>query len=354
MIVFWVLHSLEDFDEFRTRHSTQFKDMYKFCVFWYLMGALAAGNAVLGCVLLFNGMRHLPCFVILWKVFAQAVKTTLYFSIVVILAIAIFSLGAMWCFGSRVQQLSRWYSAFGTLAYSLITSKDHFSVYEDMRDVSSTLAGIWTVVWIVISFLILINMCVALLTVPFVVISKRKAHEEALERFFPLTTSLTYFQSKVRCLWKDPDTLEPVHKLLHVYYVWRPHLVGIDLDALRIKVDKLVDRKEFLFKVSDAMEFFPRRSQEQSYWEAVSWMKSLGRTLGGKMHVPGKSQGNGWHAADTLAGMGMAAAQVKPKSTSFEIKMATQSISQLEEEILGLGLQLRKILPTGAPKARYV
>lgn len=353
IIITWFVNAMKDRDDFKKRNATEFKDLNEFCSSFRAMGTMAALSIVFGCLQLFNGMRLLPGFSLLWKAFAQSVKTTLQFSLVVLLAVAFFSFGAMWRFGARIPQLSRWYSAFGIFVHSLITSKDHFSVYDDMRDVNSTIASFLTIVWILTSCLIFINMCISILTVSFLLSSKRKSHEEDLEHFFPLATVSTYLQSKVHCLWKDPDTLEPVHRLLHTQYVWTPHLHGIDLDALGVKVDALVDRKEFLFKVSDAMEFFPHCSEEESYWQAVSWMRSLGRALGGKMTVPGKNR-DSFSARDTLQEMGSVATKVKPKTTSFEITMATQSISQLEEEILGLGLQLRKIVPIGAPKARYV
>lgn len=156
-------------------------------------------------------------------------------------------------------------------------------------------------------------------------------HEQMLEVAFPPASFLTYLRSKAPRLWKDPDIVEEVRKLMHEVRVWRAHLQYVDVDTLQSTTTELVAQGKTALMVKDVMKLFPHKLEEESYKRAAGWIQSLSISLSVKMQ-------------DDL----------EARSTALEVNLLTQGFCKLEEEIYGLGHQLRRVIPQGAPKARVV
>jgi hypothetical protein len=333
VFILWIAYTSQDRERLRKRNLTQFEDMYTVCRDARSMGNFAALSAVLACVHLFKGIGTLTCFSRLWRVFARSIHIALQCMLIVALGTLTLAWGAMWLFGSRVKAFSTWYLAFGRISHSMVAGSHFLSVFGQMEDASTTMARLWLIAWVIVATLILANIIISILTSANFSVSKCMSCEEKLESDFPLATLQTYLRLKVLWLWKiqDPDALEPIRKLLRDLEVWNLHLSSIDASVLDSRVDTLVQQGATLFNVADAMEFFPGGSEEESYWRAVQWMKSISIAAGVKMQeVHGK------------------------KSTTLGVRLLTQCFSSLEEEILGLGLQLRRLAPHAAPKAQII
>lgn len=331
-IYLWVMHRLEDHTAFRKRDANQFNDMYTACNGFKAASQFAALSVLLACVQLLRVLKVFNAFSTVYEVLIHSVKMLVPFSLILILGLVMFGFSAMWLFGARVPGLHTWYHTFGLLSFSLTAGKDNLYVFEQMREASNTVAGLWMIVWTVGSTLVFINMFVAVLTTTTMAMRRKVQFEQQLEQTFPPASFMTYLRTKLpsRCI-KDPDKLEPMHKLQHDVQAWRMHLKRIEVDKLAELVDKLVIGGKLVLKLQDALELFPHKMPEVSYMQAAEWMNSISSELGVSMR-------------DTEV----------QKSTADEVNLLAQGYLKLEEEIAGIGHQLRRLVPDGIPKATAI
>jgi len=331
IIVIWAMRGLLDSAPFRSRHPTQFQDMYTMCHSSNVAASLGALPVLLACLQLVRTLKVFPVFSNVCEVLAHAVSKILPFTLAIFVSLVMFGVSTMWLFGARVHGLHTWYHAFGILFHSLTSGTHNLYVFAQMSDVNSSLAGLWMIAWVLLSTLVVINMFVALMTSSIFTITKRMPHEQMLEVAFPPASFLTYLKSKAPRLWKDPDIVEVVRKLMHEVRVWKAHLKYINIDTLQSVTTTLVAQGKTALMVKDVMKLFPHPVEEESYKRAAGWMQSLSVSLGVKMQD-----------------------ELETRTTALEVNLLTQGFCKLEEEIYGLGHQLRRVIPNGAPKARVV
>merc|ERR1712113_135886 len=131
----------------------------------------------------------------------------------------------------------------------------------------------------------------------------------------------TYFRTRISFIWKDPDILELCREEFHQEQAWKKYLAMVDNRKLDQTIQALVDKNAWNFEVRDAMELFPHENDAESYRRAVEWMKGL------------------------AAGVGIKMRRLRPKpSTRFEIRVLMDRLARLEEETLGLTMQLQDVV----------
>lgn len=327
-IAFYVMHVLEDQSFFQSRHVTEFKDMYSVCHSFNVAGNFASLGMVMACFQLVRAFRAFESFSHIYELLARCARVVFPFLLNVLLGLILLSFSAMWLFGARVRGLHTWYHSLGVLAHSMATGKHSLFTYEGMKDANTSVAGIWMITWILLSSFIFFNMFVSCSSQAASIIRKKISLQQRYQTSFPTASFLTYLKSKVPCLWRDPDTIEPIHKLLHEVNVWNAHLCDVDAEKLQEIVDMLICEGQTLLRVQHLMPLFIQKDEKERYCRAAAWIKSLSTSLGVRM-------------ADTE----------HVASVPFEVKMLAQGFGKLEEEIYGLGHQLRRVLPNGAPKA---
>ena len=152
---------------------------------------------------------------------ASSVKKVVPLVLVLVLGLVLFSFSAMWLFGARVHGLHTWYRALGVLSHSLAAGKHNLYLFEQMSDVSTSVAGVWMMVWILLSSFVFTNMFVSVLSSAMFAIRGQKPHEHKLAESCPAASFTTYLKAKVPRLWRDPDTQELIRILMVEVYVWK-------------------------------------------------------------------------------------------------------------------------------------
>lgn len=330
-IALWLQHGTADHTMFQSRHAAVFHDLYSTCHIFNVAANFASLTMVLASIQLATSLKVYPGFLTVYRVLGHSVSMVVPYVFVIACGTFTFALSAMWMFGERIEGLHTWYHAIGLLSHSLAVGKQTLYVYDQMVEGSAAAAGIWMVLFILVVAFIWLNMIVSLVTSSMQIVSRQRPLEENLMRSFPVASFKTYLMGKVPWLWRDPDTMEPVKRLLLEEAAWREHLKYIDVEKLQDLVGKLVPEGKRVLQLADIMTLFLDEDEERSYRTAATWAISISRTLGVSMEDPQQK-----------------------RSLLFEADLLTQGVSSLEEEVYGLGLQLRRTFPKEAPRAKMV
>jgi hypothetical protein len=328
MIAKWLEYVLSERDVFRSRNVKDFHDLYPIALTYNSTTYVAGFNVIWCGVKLFKYMRfHSRC-LLLWDVLAHALRSIIPFAICACLIISGFAWAGTWIFGTRVYVFHTWNLSVGFLLKWIITGPFYthrgttHHAYQSMLDAAPTGAGIWSFAWVIVSAVTLINLFIAILINSFQKMSARLRNQEKAESYFEMPPWSLYFASKLAFLSRDFDFKEVLDDMESDARAWRYGLSLVDKDQLRKFLLQLCQEGVYDFEVQDAMQLFPHSDEFASYKSAVAWMRGVSESTGLKMK-----------RTEKLA------------STERDIEVLTEQVARLEEEILGLVLQLQKVAP---------
>uniref|UniRef100_A0A7S1JMP3 Polycystin cation channel PKD1/PKD2 domain-containing protein n=1 Tax=Vitrella brassicaformis TaxID=1169539 RepID=A0A7S1JMP3_9ALVE len=160
ILVYWSRFLLEDRFQYLEFSPTEYRDPGKVIELFTFTSAVAAVNVIIGCFTIFKYLQVNPKLSLLWVALSNAAVDILPFIMVFFLVTIGFTFAGHWLFGTRVAGFHTWGESFSTLLRSLTGEYD----YESLQLADSAAAPAYTVGWIFIVTLVLINMFIAILT----------------------------------------------------------------------------------------------------------------------------------------------------------------------------------------------
>jgi len=331
VIVCWLDYRMRDTSAFKLQHRDEFKDLYTVCSSSNNQTGFAAFAVVLAFVHVLKFFRVYSPFLMIWQVFVKSLRLLQCFAVVMMLGIFAFLLSGNWLFGTRVYAFCTWPSTLGFLVQSMIAgfvtmqNGETQKVNLQMEEAKEGVARLWTMVWVLVSELIIFNMFVAILVSSFGSVSNRTKHCQHLEKQYPVRPWGFFFKSKCICIVRDPDAREPIHDMVRQVKAWGGCFKKVDRGKLEAVALDAAARGATDFEAKDAMQLFPHSNETESLRRAAAWMRELSKLTGQKVH----------HAAS-------------PPSSADEIKKLMERLASLEEEAMGLTLQVKGVLTQGS------
>lgn len=324
----WVDFLLRDRNVFKIRSTTDFHDLYSLCVDSGAFPELAAFSVVWSTVKLFKISVFYQRLNLAWEAMEHAVRPLLCLCVVILLFFLGFAFSGHWIFGQRIHDFHTWELTVGYLFKSIVDGPlstrqgVQTSVFPEMMTTDPNGSIVWGIAWVIIAFVVLLNLFIAILVNSFMTMSARFRNRDRAEAGFEMPPWFLYFRSKLPCLNQDPDTKEVVDEMSNEAKAWRNMLQAVDREQLWSLLLLRVAKEEFDFEVADAMLLFPNSDEYESYVTARAWMKEVEATTGLKMKRTEAEQ-----------------------SSIREISVLTEKIGKMEEEILGLVSQLNCVVP---------
>jgi len=324
IVVGWLVYLISDRSTFQMQHPTEFKDLYSVCSRYDATTSFAAISVIWAFVQVARCIRPHPPTMLLWQGLAHAVAALLPFTMIVLICIVAFSHSGAWVFGAQVYDFHTWVQTVGFLLRSMIaglTTKrqgQEVQVMEAMIDVKPAFAYLWTVMWTLISELVIFNMFVAILVASFASVAARSRCAKQLESDFPSPTWASYFRSKFSRFQSNPEVCMRLRTMHAEEQAWQAHLAVVDRDRLQALVLDCVARGAQDLQLKDAAKLFPHQDAPESYRQAAAWMTSLAEALG----------------------MELQRTPCRP-STAQEVRVLMAKVAKLEEEALLLIAQLK-------------
>jgi len=316
---------------FRLRHPTEFKDMYAACSPFAFVHVFAAIAAVCSCIHIFRYLRVWQRFGFIWDAIAHSQKAVLRFAVILFIIIFAFSFSGHWLFGARVQDFSTWPKTFSFLVQSMITGlvskrgERMVQVDKVINDLSP-IAPIWAISWVLVSKLVIVNTFISILVYSVMVVSNQEQYKEQVQGVQEFSSWSTYFKMKFLRFLRDPDIREPLEKAKYQVDAWSAQLANVDREVLHAVLQACVARGTADFEVGDAMLLFHGVHGPESYRRAIGWMSDVSKHTGVKLRRVCR----------------------KPSTSSLVLQL-TDKVLKLEEEAMGLTLQLQTVAPL-APK----
>lgn len=193
------------------------------------------------------------------------------------------------------------------------------NLYELIRDVNPDAAMFWAIIWMVMAMLVFVNMFIAILTESFTFITEERKRQDQLQSRYPMPSWRDHIKLKLLFFIKDPDKREPLLIMAGELDAWNLYLDCVDRDKLYTTLRKCVARGNDAFEVGDAMELFPCSDDVESYRQAFFWMKGLADAIGIKEEIK--------------------------SSIASETRTLLYRLGKLEEEAMGLTIQLHRVAP---------
>lgn len=347
VVLQWADYLAKDREAFRSRHVSQFHDLYEVCGTLDGVESWAAAAVLLTAVRLawYWGLLS-PRLGLFWRALARAMVAAMPFAVLLLLAVVAVGLAGLWMFGARTDGLDIWWQAAGLLLASVTSGfrstrlSEGMAVKQRASDVSPVMAFLWHVAWACLSTLIFANVFVSILVVAFNSAREDLAKQRhAMRDLPPLPGWFLYIKSKFLCLFRGIDSREPLLKVQHLHRVWSAQLAQVDRDKLRELLRACIDRGDLEFSVEDAMPLFPvapsvsplaqEQREEESYLRAATWMHEV------SLHT------------------GLHSTRSSRSTAELETLLLTQRLCGLEEEVLGLTKQLQPVIPR-VPRVRAI
>lgn len=322
---------------FRSRSDDEFQDAYDMCSDYQSVCILVSVYAMLLFLRIIGDLMVYPQFMQVEGVFRQAGALIVKFMALVILGTCCFATSAHWLFGTRIDEFHTFEAAFGVLARTAHTWLDAqrkhetVSLYAIMREVDPVLANFWTLSWLLVSTLIFSNMFVAIIVSNFMVARRQVRISRELVAAYPLPPWLRFACCRRCCPPRDPDEREAFDKAVKDVASWRRALAPVDHKKLWSLLLGLIADGAKDLEVPDAMRLFPRRSPYASHTRALAWLRDVAQQTGAPLG----------DATDAH----VAAEPDEIKATAVDDLML--QINSLEEETIGLTLQLHSLTLTG-------
>merc|ERR1719335_151422 len=151
---------------------------------------MAAINIVCGCVKMFKYLQMYPWASQLWNTLSAAMADILPFLVVSGLFTCGFTFAGHWIFGFMMIEFHSWTRSFSTLVQTVTGGLP----YDEMKRHSPIGAAIFTMAWILMVVMVLLNMFVAILTEWHAQVNEEDTREEKkLERKTGRNASVGFF-----------------------------------------------------------------------------------------------------------------------------------------------------------------
>mmetsp|Transcript_27230 Transcript_27230/g.63447 ORF Transcript_27230/g.63447 Transcript_27230/m.63447 type:complete len:729 (-) Transcript_27230:52-2238(-) len=328
VILSWMDFILDDKAPFQRRDASEFHDLVALCRKSQTTARLAAFTLLWSFVHAFKHVQIYRNLALTWEVLAHSMRDTIPFFLMLCLAAGAFGLAGYWAFGPRVYDFHTWSASTVLLIRTIISGlsvsqRQHGrgELYAQMKEAQPVFAPMWACLWIVLCTLIFFNMFIAIITNSFIFVSQRNRYLAALEEKYPIPSPLLLWQSKIPCCVRDPEKRSHIDELNAEIAIWDSLFQGFSRDLVRRKLYDLASRGSAEFSVSDAVALFPAQ-QVPAWRNAIAWMVDVSDRTGLRM------------------------ARHKHKhSTNFQIELLIDKVAKLEEEALGLTVQLKDAVP---------
>mmetsp|Transcript_456 Transcript_456/g.1507 ORF Transcript_456/g.1507 Transcript_456/m.1507 type:complete len:720 (-) Transcript_456:50-2209(-) len=319
-------------DTFDRRDATEFQDLLSLCRKSRLTAQLAAITLLWSFVHAFKHFQAYRSLALTWEVLAHSTQDVIPFMLMLGLAAGAFGLAGHWAFGPRLYDFHTWSASTILLIRTIVnglsaSQRQHGrgELYNQMKEAQPVFAPMWASVWIVLCTLIFFNMFIAIITNSFIFVSQRNRSLAELEERYPMPSWYLYVRAKLswfHWLWREPEMREQIDEFADQIATWEDLFKGVSRLKLRQTIYELVSKGSHEFHVTDAQCLFPHAKQGHSWRKAISWMLEVSDKTGLKM-VRHKHK----------------------HSTTFQIQILTDKVSKLEEEAIGLTMQLRPSVP---------
>merc|ERR1739848_804216 len=148
--------------------------------------------------------------------------------------------------------------------------------YQPMKEASPAAAPIFITAWTILSGLILTNMFIAILCHSYTYVTNRTKNQDEAERMFDMPHWMLYLRSKIPCLnIKDVDLAERVMTMQREAEEVNDLLQQLDSEKLWKHCLMLVAEDKMDIEVKEMMEYFPHKSENESYRRTVEWMEAF-------------------------------------------------------------------------------
>ncbi|CAK0804233.1 unnamed protein product, partial [Prorocentrum cordatum] len=322
-----IIWFLEDKDEFRQQHKTEFKDLYTLCErFQFTRGCAGFGTLWLFMLTTLR-VRNYSRLRLIFLTLTNSAGVMIQVCFAVLVSATPFAFAGYWLFGGRVYAFSSWPRAFGFLFRSvtegLVPRNDRRSlgppsVLEEMRQNGPIMADVLSVSWVLVCKLLFYGMFVAC-----GVNSFRTAKTVWARRREQLTEHGSYNLRDF--LFADflkkftfPSLREPAELYQNDIRVWKSCLEQVRRADLESLVGEALRRDQRALEVRDVMPLFRKRADSEfdTYRRASLWVRGL---------RSGLQDAAGWERAP---------------SAGAELRALLRRVASLEEETMGLTLQL--------------
>merc|ERR1719428_1974491 len=135
-------------------------DIYPLALHFNFASNMAAFNIVFAYVKVFKYLQMYPSLSTLWRTLELSMTDTLPFLVVFLLFTSGFTFAGHWIFGFMMVEFHSWTQSFSTLVQTMGGGLP----YDDMKQFSPIGAAVFTMAWILMMAMVLVNMFVAILT----------------------------------------------------------------------------------------------------------------------------------------------------------------------------------------------
>jgi len=163
IMLYWFMYISIDKAPFQQVASDMYDkrpDIYPLAQHYNYASNLAAFNIVFAYVKVFKYLQMYPSLSTLWRTLELSMTDTLPFLVVFLLFTSGFTFAGHWIFGFMMVEFHSWTQSFSTLVQTMGGGLP----YDDMKQFSPIGAAIFTMAWILMMAMVLVNMFVAILT----------------------------------------------------------------------------------------------------------------------------------------------------------------------------------------------
>jgi hypothetical protein len=200
-MMYWFMYDTIDKKPFMSVSAEMYDkrpDLYPLALHYNYASNMAAFNIVFAYVKIFKYLQMYPSLSTLWRTLELSMTDTLPFLVVFLLFTSGFTFAGHWIFGFMMVEFHSWSQSFSTLVQTMGGGLP----YDDMKQFSPIGAAVFTMAWILMMAMVLVNMFVAILTDAHAEVnSEIQKEEQKLTSKVGKSAQIGFFGGKFRYLY---------------------------------------------------------------------------------------------------------------------------------------------------------